>query len=198
MRWHFRNVSNEVKDGLALELVNWLESQSLWARNSGKDHVLILGKISWDFRRQENSSWGMRFLQLEQMQNPIKLLIERQPWEINEIGIPHPTYFHPHTDDDIVAWQLKIMRSHRKSLASFAGGARPGAPENIIVTDPNRLSVFSWSQSSACSPPAIARQGNQCLTLSSRGVFPCFLILSPLITSTLGIYRKITGSIRCL
>ncbi|GFZ01388.1 root hair specific 8 [Actinidia rufa] len=117
LRWHFRNVSNEVKDGLALELVNWLESQSPWAQNSGKDHVLILGKISWDFRRYKNTSWGTRFLQLEQcMQNPIKLLIERQPWEINEIGIPHPTYFHPHTDDDIVAWQLKIIRSHRKSL----------------------------------------------------------------------------------
>ncbi|XVF10614.1 hypothetical protein REPUB_Repub07fG0197800 [Reevesia pubescens] len=65
------------------------------------------------------------------MQNSMKLLIERQPWHINDIGIPHPTYFHPHSDDDIITWQLKIIRSNRKNLVSFAGAARPDASENI-------------------------------------------------------------------
>ncbi|WCJ26267.1 Exostosin family protein [Euphorbia peplus] len=131
LRWHFKNVSVDVKDTLALDLVKWLESRKSWLRNSGKDHVFVLGKISWDFRRQIGSSWGTRFLELKQMQNPIKLLIERQPWEVNDIGIPHPTYFHPHSDDEIVSWQLKIMRATRKSLVSFAGAARPDQPENI-------------------------------------------------------------------
>ncbi|KAF8380258.1 hypothetical protein HHK36_027742 [Tetracentron sinense] len=131
LRWHFKNVSNDVKDTLGLDLVKWLESKPSWGQNSGKDHVFVLGKISWDFRRNINSSWGTSFLQLDQMQNPLKLLIERQPWHINDIGIPHPTHFHPHSDDDIISWQLKIIRSNRKNLVSFAGGARPGAPENI-------------------------------------------------------------------
>ncbi|KAK7260817.1 hypothetical protein RIF29_27115 [Crotalaria pallida] len=61
----------------------------------------------------------------------MKLLIERQPWHVNDIGIPHPTYFHPHSDNDIIAWQLKIIRSNRKNLVSFAGGARPEAKDNI-------------------------------------------------------------------
>ncbi|KAH7550301.1 hypothetical protein JRO89_XS13G0167700 [Xanthoceras sorbifolium] len=129
LRWHFRNVSNDVKDTLSLELIKWLESRKPWMQNSGKDHVFVLGKISWDFRRRY--SWGTRLLELEQMQNPIKLLIERHPWHANDIGIPHPTYFHPRSDDDIITWQLKIIRSQRKSLVSFAGAARPGAPENI-------------------------------------------------------------------
>lgn len=131
LRWHFKNVSNDVKDILALELMKWLDSRKPWVQNSGKDHVFVLGKISWDFRRINDSSWGTRFLQLEKMQNPIKLLIERQPWEVNDIGIPHPTYFHPHSDDDIVAWQLKIIQATRKSLVSFAGAARPDQPESI-------------------------------------------------------------------
>ncbi|RVX09154.1 hypothetical protein VitviT2T_001986 [Vitis vinifera] len=131
LRWHFKNVSSDVKDTLGLELIQWLESQQPWIRNSGKDHVFVLGKISWDFRRNNKISWGTRFLELDQMQNPIKLLIERQPWHMNDIGIPHPTHFHPHSDDDIITWQLKIMRSKRKNLVSFAGAARPGAPENI-------------------------------------------------------------------
>ncbi|EXC66440.1 Xyloglucan galactosyltransferase KATAMARI1 [Morus notabilis] len=130
LRWHFKNVSNDVKDTLGLELVKWLERQRPWAPNSGKDHVFVLGKVSWDFRRKEKS-WGTRFLELEQMQNPVKLLIERQPWHENDIGIPHPTYFHPHSDEDIMSWQSKIITSSRKHLVSFAGAARPDAPENI-------------------------------------------------------------------
>ncbi|KAK7307853.1 hypothetical protein VNO77_41274 [Canavalia gladiata] len=124
LRWHFKNVSNDVKDSLGLELVRWLERQGPWKRNSGKDHVFVLGKISWDFRRFGNSSWGTRLLELDKMQNPIKLLIERQPWHVNDIGIPHPTNFHPHSDNDIIAWQVKMIKSNRKNLVTFAGAAR--------------------------------------------------------------------------
>ncbi|KAG2375679.1 hypothetical protein LR48_Vigan06g001800 [Vigna angularis] len=130
LRWHFKNVSNDVKDSLSLELVNWLERQGPWKRNSGKDHVFVLGKISWDFRRSSESPWGTRLLELDKMQNPIKLLIERQPWHVNDIGIPHPTNFHPHSDNDIISWQLKIIRSNRKNLVSFAGAARANAEDN--------------------------------------------------------------------
>jgi len=64
--------------------------------------VIVLGKISWDFRRSSDSPWGTRLLELDKMQKPIKLLIERQPWHVNGIGIPHPTNFHPHSDNDII------------------------------------------------------------------------------------------------
>lgn len=131
LRWHFKNVSDQVKDSLGVDMVKWLEGQPSWARNSGKDHVFVLGKISWDFRRKNKDSWGTGFLELDQMQNPTKLLIERQPWHVNDVGIPHPTHFHPHSDDDIAAWQSKIMQFERKNLVSFAGAARPEAPENI-------------------------------------------------------------------
>ncbi|XP_055821516.1 xyloglucan-specific galacturonosyltransferase 1-like [Solanum dulcamara] len=131
LRWHFKNVSNDVKDSLGVELVRWLESQKHWFQKSGNDHVFALGKISWDFRRYSNTIWGSRFLELDEMQNPVKLLIERQPWQVNDIGIPHPTYFHPQSDNDIIAWQDRTIKSNRKSLVSFAGAARPDAPENI-------------------------------------------------------------------
>lgn len=131
LRWHFKNVSNDVKDTLSSELIKWLENQWPWARNSGKDHVFVLGKISWDFRRNDDSPWGTRFLELDQMQNPVKLLIERQPWHVNDIGIPHPTFFHPHSDDDIIAWQQKIISSSRRNLVSFAGAPRPDQPDNM-------------------------------------------------------------------
>ena len=96
--------------------------------------MIVLGKISWDFRRSSDSPWGTRLLEIDKMQNPIKLLIERQPWHENDIGIPHPTNFHPHSDNDIISWQLKIIRSNRKNLVSFAGAARDDAEDNIRST----------------------------------------------------------------
>ncbi|XP_057978347.1 xyloglucan-specific galacturonosyltransferase 1 [Malania oleifera] len=131
LRWHFKNVTNQVKDSLGQELVRWLDGRPPWVRNSGKDHVFVLGKVSWDFRRRGDSPWGTRLLELNQMQNPIKVLIERQPWHLNDVGVPHPTHFHPRSDADIIAWQLRIMRADRRSLTGFAAGERPGLPENI-------------------------------------------------------------------
>ncbi|CAN8272872.1 unnamed protein product [Cochlearia groenlandica] len=133
LRWHYRNVSDDVKDRLGIEVLKWLEPEESWKKNAGKDHVFVLGKITWDFRR-DKVPWGSRFLALQEMQNPTKLLIERQPWEVNDIAIPHPTYFHPKTDEDITTWQIKTMNQPRKSLVSFAGAARPGNPNNIGST----------------------------------------------------------------
>ncbi|CAA7053918.1 unnamed protein product [Microthlaspi erraticum] len=134
LRWHFKNVSEDVKDVLAIEVVKWLGSKLSWKRNSGKDHVFVLGKISWDFRRKNKVSWGSSLLEMEEMKNPTKLLIERNPWEVNDVAIPHPTFFHPKTDDDISSWQNKIIVKPRRSLISFAGGARPGNPDSIRST----------------------------------------------------------------
>ncbi|CAH2080166.1 unnamed protein product [Thlaspi arvense] len=133
LRWHYRNVSDDVKDRFGNEVLKWLESKESWRRHAGKDHVFVLGKVTWDFRRV-NVPWGSRFLELQEMQNPTKLLIERQPWQVNDIAIPHPTYIHPQTDEDIVNWQIKIMTKPRRSLVSFAGGARPDNPDSIRST----------------------------------------------------------------
>ncbi|KAL6574560.1 hypothetical protein OROMI_011845 [Orobanche minor] len=122
---------SSVKDSLALELVTWLERQDPWQQNSGRDHVFVLGKMTWEFRRQEGGNYGNKFQELPEMQNPIKLLIERNPWEINDIGVPYPTFFHPRTDEDIVEWQHRVSGFSRKSVIGFAGAPRPESGESI-------------------------------------------------------------------
>ncbi|XP_021754084.1 xyloglucan-specific galacturonosyltransferase 1-like [Chenopodium quinoa] len=123
IRCHFSKDGSGMNDSDALskEIVEWLKQQKTWKRNSGLDHVFVLGKITWDFRRTENVSWGSPLLELEELQNPMKLLIERQPWNINEVGVPYPTYFHPRSDGEIIAWQEKTRKLKRKYLISFAG-----------------------------------------------------------------------------
>ncbi|KAG9455282.1 hypothetical protein H6P81_008186 [Aristolochia fimbriata] len=160
LRWHFKiNVSDEIKDELTLDLLKWLQSQNSWTRNSGKDHVFVLGKISWDFRRREKDAWGTHFLEHDQMQNPTKLLIERQPWHENDVGVPHPTQFHPHSDRDVLQWQSKLARAERRHLVSFAGGSRPDAPLNIrsVLIEQCKTSTghcrFLDCKSGECSMP---------------------------------------------
>ncbi|GMH28875.1 hypothetical protein Nepgr_030718 [Nepenthes gracilis] len=160
LRWHFKNnVSDHVKDKLSFELIEWLRLQKSWTRKSGLDHVFVLGKITWDFRRKEQTSWGTRLLEHEEMQNPMKLLIERQPWHLNEVAIPHPTFFHPRSDSETAAWQNKIMQAHRKSLISFAGAARPQATDSIrsiLIQQCNSTQkcTFLDCKKSVCSNPA--------------------------------------------
>ncbi|KAK8916622.1 Xyloglucan galactosyltransferase KATAMARI1 [Platanthera zijinensis] len=131
LHWHFINASVSDKDSLSAELVQWLEARPEWSLHGGRNHMFVLGKISWDFRRTGDGQWGSRFLSLPQMQAPYKFLIERQPWEVNEIGVPHPTHFHPHSDDQIEAWQSTVAGAKRGTMVSFVGAARPEAAESI-------------------------------------------------------------------
>eukprot|EP00253_Pinus_taeda_P012871 PITA_12871 len=133
MRWNFReNISPAKRDELALELVKWLQGQPWWRRHGGRDHALVLGKISWDFRRsRDDDQWGNRLLHLPEMKSVTKLLIERHPWDMNEIGVPHPTFFHPRSDEDIWQWQWQIRTSQRPHLISFAGAPRPNSTKAI-------------------------------------------------------------------
>ncbi|XP_031495699.1 probable xyloglucan galactosyltransferase GT20 [Nymphaea colorata] len=127
---NFQNASVEEKDQLGLQLVEWLKSKRSWIQNEGKDHFLALGTLSWDFRRTRGV-WGSNFLELKEMQNPVKLIIERQPWHSNDVGIPYPTNFHPKTDKEISRFQSKLSRTKRRIHVSFAGAGRPNLTDNV-------------------------------------------------------------------
>ncbi|MCO5609810.1 hypothetical protein L7F22_064042 [Adiantum nelumboides] len=91
LRWHFiQNVSSVQLDGLGLELISRLKDQPSWRRKEGLDHVLVLGKVTWDFQWTPSSGmWGSRLLFQDEMQNLTKLLEERQPWYEDEGSYEH-------------------------------------------------------------------------------------------------------------
>ena len=70
IQWNFaRDSTNKKRDAMSLKLLRWLEKQTSWTRRGGRDHVLMLGKISWDFRRQEEGDvWGNRLLEFPETQ----------------------------------------------------------------------------------------------------------------------------------
>lgn len=128
--WGF-NVTT--RDAASLALVDWLTKRPEWSIMGGKDHFLVAGRITWDFRRlsDSDSDWGNKLLFLPAAKNMSMLVVESSPWNANDFGIPYPTYFHPAKDADVFVWQDRMQKLDRKWLFCFAGAPRPGNPKSI-------------------------------------------------------------------
>ena len=121
------------RDAASLQLVDWLMKRPEWGIMGGKDHFLVAGRITWDFRRltDEETDWGNKLLFLPAAKNMSMLVVESSPWNANDFGIPYPTYFHPAKDADVLIWQDRMRKLERKWLFSFAGAPRPDNPKSI-------------------------------------------------------------------
>ncbi|PPD89640.1 hypothetical protein GOBAR_DD13427 [Gossypium barbadense] len=121
------------RDAASLDLVDWLMKRPEWGIMGGKDHFLVAGRITWDFRRlsDEESDWGNKLLFLPAARSMSMLVVESSPWNANDFGIPYPTYFHPAKDEEVFVWQDRMRNLERKWLFSFAGAPRPGNPKSI-------------------------------------------------------------------
>ncbi|KAJ0981594.1 hypothetical protein J5N97_009849 [Dioscorea zingiberensis] len=121
---HLWGANTSVRDSDSMELLHWLRSRPEWQRMGGKDHFLVAGRVTWDFRRVRVSGWGNQFLNLPEAQNMTTLIIESSPWNSNDFAIPYPTYFHPHTKNELHSWQEKMRQVKRQWLFAFAGAPR--------------------------------------------------------------------------
>lgn len=122
-----------IRDAASLDLVDWLQKRPEWKIMGGKDHFLVAGRITWDFRRlsEEEKDWGNKLLFLPAAKNMSMLVVESSPWNANDFGIPYPTYFHPAKDADVFNWQDRMRKLDRKWLFCFAGAPRPDNPKSI-------------------------------------------------------------------
>lgn len=129
--WGGFNISR--RDAASLDLVDWLMKRPEWSIMGGKDHFLVAGRITWDFRRltDNEEDWGNKLLFLPAGKNMSMLVVESSPWNANDFGIPYPTYFHPAKDADVLIWQDRMRNLERKWLFSFAGAPRPGNAKSI-------------------------------------------------------------------
>ncbi|XP_042476866.1 xyloglucan galactosyltransferase KATAMARI1 homolog [Macadamia integrifolia] len=122
-----------VRDSTSLALVKWLTETPEWKVLGGRDHFLVAGRITWDFRRltDEESDWGNKLMRLDEAKNMTLLVIESSPWNSNDFAIPYPTYFHPSRDIEVFQWQNRMRRAKRRYLFSFAGAPRPNLSGSI-------------------------------------------------------------------
>ncbi|KAK3204198.1 hypothetical protein Dsin_018244 [Dipteronia sinensis] len=110
-------VSTSERDSSALDLVNWLSERPEWKKMWGRDHFLVAGRISWDFRRQTDNEtdWGSKLRFLPESENMSMLSIEASSWN-NDIAIPYPTCFHPSKEDQILQVAGQNEKAKTKSL----------------------------------------------------------------------------------
>ncbi|KAL5727910.1 hypothetical protein ACHQM5_001052 [Ranunculus cassubicifolius] len=118
------NFSASERDFHCQTMIKWVQNQTYWERSNGWDHFIMLGRISWDFRRTKDEDWGSSLLYMPGMKNITRLLIERNPWDYFDVGVPYPTGFHPRSDSDVIEWQNFVRTRNRRSLFSFAGAKR--------------------------------------------------------------------------
>lgn len=121
-----------VRDSSGLDLVQWLARKPEWKKMMGRDHFLVSGRISWDFRRQfdNESYWGSKFRFLPESMNMSMLAVEASSWN-NDYAIPYPTSFHPSKDSEVLQWQSKIRHQKRPYLFTFTGAPRPELENSI-------------------------------------------------------------------
>lgn len=142
-----------VRDRGPVELAHWLSQRPEWKTMWGRDHFLIGGRITWDFRRnnENESDWGSKLMLLPEPNNMTMLTIETGYWN-NDFAIPYPTDFHPSTDSQIIEWQRKVKRQKRPFLFSFIGGPRPTQETSIRGELINQCKASKSCYFLACIP----------------------------------------------
>ncbi|CAN0854210.1 Xyloglucan galactosyltransferase MUR3 [Linum grandiflorum] len=132
-RYLWNNSTRLVRDRYSVELIDWVRDKPEWKRMWGRDHFLVAGRISWDFRRvtDRDEHWGNKLMVLPEGKNMTMLTIESSPWNENDFAIPYPTDFHPETDYQVFEWQRRMRNVKRRTLFSFAGAPRPNLKNSI-------------------------------------------------------------------
>ncbi|XP_019199137.1 PREDICTED: probable xyloglucan galactosyltransferase GT11 [Ipomoea nil] len=133
VRYLWDDFNASVRDSGALGLVKWLREKPEWGFMGGRDHFMVAGRITWDFRRLDDgdSSWGNKLMLLPECRNMTVLTIESSPRDKNDFAIPYPSYFHPSTADQVLQWQNRMRRQRRRTLFAFAGAPRPNLDDSI-------------------------------------------------------------------
>ncbi|KAK4341798.1 hypothetical protein RND71_037614 [Anisodus tanguticus] len=114
------------RDRPSEHMLQWVKDQPYWNKNNGSDHFLMLGRLTWAFRRKtdDDSDWGTSFLRMPLMKNVLRLSVEKNPWDDLEVSVPYPTAFHPQFETEIKQWQDLVRSRNRSSHFCFVGAVR--------------------------------------------------------------------------
>ncbi|KAL3640301.1 hypothetical protein CASFOL_015269 [Castilleja foliolosa] len=151
-------------------LVQWVKNQKPWKRSNGSDHFMTIGRITWDFRRLtvEDKKWGSIFLNMPEMQNVTRFIIEKDPGDAHELTVPYPTGFHPTTKNTLDQWQIFARDHNRSSLFTFTGSRRKWVPHDF------RAFLLGYCQSEPGSCRLVDCDKAHCAT-NSTAVLEAFL-----------------------
>ena len=155
-KYLWSNSSAAERDRQCQMMLKWLQNQPYYKRSNGWDHFITMGRITWDFRRSKDEDWGSSCIYMPGTRNITRFLIERNPWDYFDIGVPYPTGFHPRSDSDVTQWQNFVRERNRSTLFCFAGAPR-GAFKNDF-----RALLLSQCNDSSGSCRLVNCSGSRC------------------------------------
>lgn len=123
-KYLFTNYTAAERDAPCEALLRWVSDQPPWRRSNGSDHFIMLGRMTWDFRRTIDGDWGSGFINMPAMKEVLRLGVERDPWDQREISVPYPTGFHPRSNRELDQWVEFVRNRNRTSRFTFVGGKR--------------------------------------------------------------------------
>eukprot|EP00897_Mesotaenium_endlicherianum_P005106 jgi/Mesen1/4623/ME000237S03661 len=134
-------------DGTYARLLEELQRQPYLERNGGRDHFLVLGRASSEFKRADDggSVWGSSLLLQAEVRPMVKLTVEcsaspsaslsssssslsaRKRLDPREAAVPYPSHFHPESAAELRAQQASP--SLPESLAPRVVNTKQTKPE---------------------------------------------------------------------
>ncbi|XP_073119888.1 xyloglucan galactosyltransferase XLT2-like [Henckelia pumila] len=123
-KYFYSNNTSKERDWHCEKLLGWVKNQTPFKKYNGLDHFIMLGRPTWDFRRSKDEDWGSGFVYMPLMSRILRLSLERDPWDMLEMGVPYPTGFHPRTRSELDQWLSFVRNRNRTSLFTFAGAKR--------------------------------------------------------------------------
>jgi xyloglucan galactosyltransferase MUR3 len=172
--------STAARDALAVDLVAWLARRTEWRAAGGRDHFLVAGRTTWDFRRETDADegWGTKLLNVPAVRNMTALVLESSPWHRGaNLAVPYPTGFHPETAADVAARQEKARNAERRWLFSFVGAPRPGTEKTAraeIIRQcgaSRRCTHFRCTKPSASAPSSCESSPRAVMRLMESSTF---------------------------
>ncbi|CAN1131433.1 Xyloglucan galactosyltransferase MUR3 [Linum perenne] len=81
-----------MRDAASLDLVDWLMKRPEWKIMQGRDHFLVAGRITWDFRRlsEDEGDWGNKLLFLPAARNMSMMRNLERKYLFSFAGAPRP------------------------------------------------------------------------------------------------------------
>lgn len=128
-------VNSSFRHGLDLYhyLAN-LDTPSIWNKNLGHDHFLVMARPAWDFSQplaNDPPIFGTSVLELPEFFNVTALTLESRAYPWQEQAVPYPTSFHPPNLAFFESWVNRVRKSRRSTLMLFAGGGGFSANPNV-------------------------------------------------------------------
>ncbi|KAL0331430.1 UNVERIFIED_CONTAM: putative xyloglucan galactosyltransferase GT19 [Sesamum angustifolium] len=128
-------VNSSFRHGLDLfEYITNVDNPSIWNKNLGHDHFLVMARPAWDFSQPLSNNppiFGSSFLELPEFFNITALTLEARAYSWQEQAIPYPTSFHPPNLAFYESWVNRVKKSRRSTLMLFAGGGGISANPNV-------------------------------------------------------------------